>query len=256
MRWMSKVFTSHQNCAGACERFPEYEAFYRYCQWHDLPIDAAPLHHIVQQAVYYDWADAQISYNASPYFSFGADELCDRILPDLVLFHFRNPEKIVNSLFVRNWYHTPLSWDTSTAVPGLQPEHLNNFYYNFVRPTPKGEAYEEWAQLTRIGQIAWYCSQVATSIDRVLANRPEVPRWHIRLEDVDQNYEFYCQMAHAVGLSPILSRRRFLSLKGNVGNAGTVTRGADTWSAEERRDFETQIAPYQEIYERSQSPFA
>ena len=37
--WFAKIFNSHPNWIGTCERFSEFEAFYRYITYYDLPID-------------------------------------------------------------------------------------------------------------------------------------------------------------------------------------------------------------------------
>ena len=36
--WFSKIFNSHSNWIGSCERFADFEAFYRYVSYYNLPI--------------------------------------------------------------------------------------------------------------------------------------------------------------------------------------------------------------------------
>ena len=36
--WISKVFNSHPNWVGSIERFSDFEAFYRFITYYDLPI--------------------------------------------------------------------------------------------------------------------------------------------------------------------------------------------------------------------------
>ena len=37
--WLSKIFNSHPNWIGTGERFADFEAFYRYITYYNLPID-------------------------------------------------------------------------------------------------------------------------------------------------------------------------------------------------------------------------
>ena len=71
--WFAKIFNSHQNWIGSCERFSEFESFYRYITYYDLPINKEGIFKLFLLASKMDMAKFQNTFIASPYLSFGVD---------------------------------------------------------------------------------------------------------------------------------------------------------------------------------------
>ena len=54
--WFSKIFNSHPNWVGTCERFADYEAFYRYICFYNLPISKNGFFNLIELATKRDMA--------------------------------------------------------------------------------------------------------------------------------------------------------------------------------------------------------
>ena len=89
--WFSKIFNSHPNWIGTCERFSDFESFYRYVSYFKLPINKEGFYKLFILASKRDMAKYKNTFIASPYFSFGVEELCNRLNPDYLFFNIRNP---------------------------------------------------------------------------------------------------------------------------------------------------------------------
>ena len=84
--WLAKLFNSHTNWVGVCERFGDYESFYRYISYYNLPIDKEAIFKLFELASKRDMAKYQNTLISSPYFSFGVEELTRRLNPDFLFF--------------------------------------------------------------------------------------------------------------------------------------------------------------------------
>ena len=60
--WFSKIFNSHSNWVGTCERFADYEAFYRYVTYYDLPINKDEFFNLIELSSKRDMAKYQNSF--------------------------------------------------------------------------------------------------------------------------------------------------------------------------------------------------
>ena len=47
--WFAKIFNSHPNLIGTCERFRDFEAFYRYISFYNLSIDKEDFFQLFQR---------------------------------------------------------------------------------------------------------------------------------------------------------------------------------------------------------------
>ena len=84
--WFSKIFNSHPNWIGTCERFADYEAFYRYVSYYDLKINKDGFFNLIELASKRDMAKYQNSFISSPYLSFGVKELTEKLKPNYIFF--------------------------------------------------------------------------------------------------------------------------------------------------------------------------
>ena len=102
--WFAKIFNSHPNWIGTCERFSDFEAFYRYISFYNLPIDKEDIFKLFQLASNRDLAKYQNTLIASPYFAYGVEELFKKLDPNYLIFNLRNPVKSVESFYTKGWY--------------------------------------------------------------------------------------------------------------------------------------------------------
>lgn len=239
MRWYSNVIRAHENATGGCERFKEFEAFYRYVTFNDLPVDMTGFHDLLHKAVDADLQHHDVSVQYSPYFSFGTAALSRLLHPALVVHHLRRPEAVVNSLYSKGWYNGAYPVDDTSKTTGLYPLNVSSFYHNFGRVLPKGSFLEEWKHLTRVGKLAWFYATINDAIREQMSGLDETSKWTVRLEDVDQSFEHYTSLASALQLEPVMSRRRYLRIKGSTSNVGKrTTRKYADWSDVEKSEFE------------------
>jgi len=248
MRWMNKIFIFHDNCNGGCERLRDFESFIRFVDWNKLPIDLSGIYKMLQNSIQTDWKTAGISFLSSPYFSFSINSLVDRLRPDVLFHNLRQPEKVINSMYLKGWYGGEHFWDNKDMAPGLQPYTIDFIHRALGHILPKAEEWEEWLSWTQIGRIAWFYQTTNNAIYNAFREIQGVEKWTIKLEDFDQNYEYYLLLAETFGLKPVLTPEVFYSLKGKMKNRGVKRRSVDDWSRREKNDFETVMARFPDVY--------
>lgn len=248
-QWMTKVFTSHENCCGGCERFTDFDAFFRYVTWNDLPIDMEGFYNLLRKAINWDWNHGDISIQASPDYSFGVELLYKELQPDFLTYQVRKPENVINSIYTKNLYKKELVLSENDNISGPQPLSSPFMHHSFTRILPKGDEKEGWNQQTTIGKITWFYKTMNLETLKGF-KKANLKPWMIKLEDVDQNYEYYRVLAKHFGLNPVLSENDFLSLKDVMVNKNKKRRTYDDWSKEEKEDFERNIKEYYEEYDK------
>lgn len=247
-RWTNKIFTSHQNCNGACERFPDFEAYYRFVTWNKLPIDLSGFYDLLEKASDYDWQNADISIHSSPYFAFGIEELTKKLKPDYLFFHLRKPEDVINSNYLKGWYAGDFLHLEKDKVLGIQPLNLTYLHRNLGRIYPKDDFWDEWTQLTQIGKISWYYTTLNTYLYEKFKKLTNTKQWFFKLSDIDQNYDYYRFLAQKFELSPLLSKKEYLLLKGKMKNKGAKRRNISDWTSQEKKEYERFVDPFMDIY--------
>ena len=186
--WFSKIFNSHPNWIGTCERFADYEAFYRYICYYNLPISKNGFIDLIELSSKRDMAKYQNSFISSPYLSFGIEELTNRLKPNSIFFNIRNPIKTVESLYNKGWYQ---NFNNQKEINSPLIDITDSQYRSFSRIIPKGEYLKEWISLSRIGKITWFWSTVNKTIYDNFNNIQNIDKYYVKLEDVNQNYDIY-----------------------------------------------------------------
>jgi len=248
MRWFARLLDAHQNASGYCERYPFPESFYRYCKWHDLPIEQEGFFQLIDQGIQADWKSSDISFMVSPWFVTPCGDIIRRLKPDLLIFFLRNPKATVNSLYTKGWYDDPLISGQNGNISGLQPDLQDTPHHSFSRLMPRGPDLNPWLKLTRIGKITWYWTQINLTIYKMLQNNPDIPHWILKLEDIGDDYQYYKNLATTLDLKPLLSKWKYNLLRRSVLRGTKHRRNIDGWSETEIRDFQETAAPFQKIY--------
>jgi hypothetical protein len=203
--WFSKIFNSHQNWIGTCERFADYEAFYRYISYYNLPIDKQNFFNLLELSSNRDMAKYQNTFISSPYFGFGVEELYKKLKPNYLIFNIRNPIDSIQSFYQKGWY---LNYnDFINNSPSI--DITNNLYRSFSRIIPKDDYLNEWSKLTRIGKLTWFWTTINKTIYNSFIKIQNVEKLFVKLEDVDQNYEMYEKLSERFNFKKKLKKKSF-----------------------------------------------
>ena len=237
--WFSKIFNSHKNWIGSCERFADYEAFYRYVCYYNLPIYKDQFFKLIELSSNRDMEKYKNSFIASPYLSFGIKELTEKIKKNYIFFNIRNPIFTVESLHKKGWY---LNFDIKKKVKSPLIDISNSLYRSFSRIVPKDEFLDEWLLLTRVGKIAWFWSIANKMIKDDFDKIENTEKIYVRLEDINQNYDLYEILSKRFNFENKMNQNQFYDVINKAPNKGSSDKYLyKSWSDIEKKEFENII---------------
>lgn len=262
-RWLAEIFNAHDRVKGSCETESYAEFFYRYVKWNRLPVDLSGVFNILAAKVLNDWQEADVSVIASPGLSIDLLDVCKNLEVDEIIWAVNNARFTVTSFYNKGWYKEQVCIQDPNLAIGLQPNfrqelkvptrtiipRIKTFYsYKrfFGRIIPRGDFFYTWKELTRVGKIAWYYNMHNLKIYEQLKTIDPNRIWIFRLEQADQNYDYYLKMAKRFNLKPILTRNKFLGIKRRVINPKENLQ--KEWELKECEEFEIYSKEFQEIY--------
>jgi hypothetical protein len=246
-RWLCDIVENHDRTYAVTERDTTAEAFWRYVKYNELPIDTDGIVKLLKQRIAADWLENDTTLIFSPYFSHGFLELYRDLSPDKIIFGFAKPEFVVQSIFNKGVFEEDYSRRNTDLALGYQPEFANQWSHLFGRIVPRGESYQAWQGLTRVGKIAWWVNRINIDIYKQLQDLPDERIVMFDLSQADQNYEYYLDLARLLDLSPLMSEERFLSLKKLTVKKSDNVKHA--WSETERAEFDSHIEEWQNVYD-------
>ena len=233
--WFSKIFNSHSNWVGSSERFADYEAFYRYVTYYNLPVQKDNFFKLLELSAKRDMAIYNNSFITSPYLSFGVKEIIEKLYPDTIFFNIRNPIKTIESFHKKGWY---LHLDKELKINSPMFDITTDQYRSFSRIIPKNEFIDEWKTLSRIGKIAWYWCIANKAIFDDFNKINNIKKYLIKLEDVDQNYNNYQKISEIFNFKEILVKKKFLNIINKASNKGSVDKHLyKDWNDKEKKDY-------------------
>ena len=237
--WFSKIFNSHSNWIGTCERFAEYEAFYRYMCYYDLPIYKDGFYNLIELSSKRDMAKHQNSFISSPYLSLGVEELTKKLKPNFIFFNIRDPIQTVESLYNKGWY---LNFDNQKEINSPLIDISDSQYRSFSRIIPKGDFLKEWLSLTRIGKITWFWSMVNKAIYNDFYKLQNIEKFFIKLEDVNQNYNIYEKLSKKFNFENKMTESQFYKVLNKASNNDTnLIHVYKNWTNLEKKEFDNII---------------
>lgn len=246
--WLCDIFNEHANATGITERNVEEEAYYRFITYNKLPIDTAGNIALIKHGILEDWERGDIALVFSPYFSHGMLELDHALSPSRIIFAVGDPEFTVQSIYNKGFFSQYYLRDRDDLTLGFQPAFSGSWSQYFGRIVPNGEEYRDWKKLTRIGQISWWGNRINVDIWRQLSQLPREKISIFNLQEADQNYDWYLRTAKEFGLTSILSRKVFLSIKGR--RVRPEHNVHHEWSVAERNEFEQQTKEWKKLHEK------
>ena len=247
MNWFSKLFNSHKNWIGSAERFADYEAFYRFITYYKLPISKVGFFDLLKLSYKRDMALFQNSFISSPYWSVGVNEVTNKLKPDCIFFNIRNPINTIESFYGKGWY---LHSNENKDINSPNIEISESLYRSFSRIIPNDDYHNEWKSLTRIGKIAWYWCTINKFIYSDFKNINNIKKYNIKLEDVDQNYEFYEKISEKFDLKTKMKKNKFLDVINKAPNkSGNLKYFYKDWNQNEKNEFEKIIDNFFPHYE-------
>ena len=234
--WFSKIFNSHSNWIGTCERFSQYESFYRYMCYYNLPIYKDGFIKLIDLSSKRDMAKHQNSFISSPYLSFGVKELTDKLKPDYIFFNIRNPIQTVESFYNKGWYK---NFDNQKEINSPLIDISESQYRSFSRIVPKSKYLKEWLSLTRIGKITWFWATINKAIYLDFNKIQNVNKFFVRLEDINQNYTFYEKLSKKFNFENKMTENQFYNVLNKAPNNDTnLNYTYKNWTNLEKKEFE------------------
>ena len=249
--WFSKIFNSHSNWVGTCERFAEYEAFYRYVCYYNLPVYKEGFINLIELSSKRDMAKYKNSFISSPYFSFGVEELTNKLKPNYIFFNIRNPIQSVESLYKKGWYS---NFENIKKIKSPLIDISDSQYRSFSRVVPNNEFLEEWLTLSRIGKITWFWSTANKAIYDNFNNIKNVKKFFVKLEDINQNYNFYEKLSKNFMFENTMSKNQFYNVINKSSNNDTNVKYVyKDWNDLEKKEFEKVINNVFPFYDKIQT---
>ena len=233
--WFSKIFNSHPNWIGTCERFADYEAFYRYICYYNLPVSKEGFYNLLTLSSNKDMSEYQNSLIASPYISFGLTELLENLNVDYVFFNIRNPINTVEDFFTKGWYQNSEYLDLDSPLI----DFTESQYHSFSRIIPQDDFKDEWKSLTRIGKISWFWSIINNRLYLDFDKIKDKEKFYVKLEDIDKNYNIYENLCTKFLFKNKMTKKKFNKVIYKAGNKGEdiIYRYKD-WNKLEKKEFD------------------
>ena len=225
---------------GVCawhESNPFNESFHRYCQWHGLPVDDLGFMAIKRREIESAWLAGMTFFEASAYLSLSIEKIFCTFGSRFILIT-RNPVDTVNSLWVKGWYQT--DYRKQDCEPALGYHDIGQPHHFFSRLTPRGDEFEGWQSLSRIGKLGWFWSTLHRLILDQLQRLPASNRTIIKLEELD--YEGYLRLAQFACVKSCLSKEVFLEIAGARPGSLWARHELSQWSRRELEEFTAEVS--------------
>lgn len=240
--FIARLVEEEPEVAAVHERDPLLQAFHRYCKWYDLPVDDEGFLQAMEAEIRRDLARYRYSFESSPTLALSITELDARFAPKFVLL-VRNPFDVVKSYLHKGWYAAPIVQKRPDLALGYQ--RSRRFQHFLGRVVPRGEQFEAWNRLSRVGKLAWYWAALNAAVLRKAEHIPP-DRWRVyRIEEFD--YARYLEFAAYIGFTPHLTKKTFDRIRASRPGAQRRMPPA-VWSRQEWREFTEQVAPLAERF--------
>ncbi len=257
-RWLTKIFTEHQNeFNGGTERDVLRESFYHYCNYYKLKIDDAPFFYQLKSQILEDWRNSDSSIICSPYFTFGLKKIIKELKPDYLILSLNEPFFTANSFYNKGMFKNTLISSKNCEITGLQQYYNNDISHYFGRVTPVGKNFKAWYKKSSRLKIAWYMNTTIKSIYSQIKNEKI---YLFNLKKADQNYKFYLNLRNIFKIKKKLSKSDFMKIKKKSLLRGSNdnkfnNKNINSWKNKEIKSFSKIANFYFKLYKKPEKYF-
>lgn len=241
--FLHQLMSEESFVASSHERNPDNEAFQRYCKWHGLPVDDEGFLAAKEREIRGDLEGHEFSFEASPFLSFSIKELYQRFDARFLVL-VRRPDRVVTSFVHKGFYRRPYFVKNADLALGYQDQSPEQFHTFFARLAPRGEEFEAWNRMTRVGKVAWFWRAVNERILDQLEAIPDASYRLTRIEELD--FSKYRETSEFFGFRSTVGQQDFDALRASKPHAFWRKRNVDQWSEQEVAEFERQVGPLAE----------
>lgn len=232
-KFLAQAFARDPEVASHHERHAFSDTFHRYCRWYGIDVDEAGFIETKRQAIDWDLSAHRFSFEASGFLSLSL-ECLHRAFDARFVIMVRRPDKVVASYLRKGWYENEAVVTNPSLPPTMQ--NVSASHHFLGRTLPKGDEFERWRGLTRVGKIAWYWSRLNREL---LAQADALPSDATRLQKLETlNYEAFCALRSFLGAPANVTCQMFDNVRRRRPNASYGMRTVSDWNEQEQREFE------------------
>ncbi len=234
-KFLAQALERDPEIASHHERHPFSDTFHRYCRWYGVDVDEAGFIAAKRRGIEGDLSTHRFSFEASGFLSLSLASL-HRAFDARFVIMVRRPDRVVASYLRKGWYENEPILDDPSQPPSMQRVALPHHFLG--RTMPRGDEFERWRKLTRVGKIAWYWSRLNREL---LAQAAELPDEATRLQKLENlNYESFCDLRAFLGAPANVTADTFAEVRRKRPNASYGMRTVYDWNEDERREFESE----------------
>lgn len=235
-KFLAEVFERDPSIASHHERHAFSDTFHRYCRWYGIDVDDAGFLATKRSAIEHDLRGHRFSFEASAFLSFSLDVLHEKLGANIVAM-IRRPDKVVASYLRKGWYASEPVVDDPGKPPTMQDVSMPHHFLG--RTMPRGDEFERWSKMTRVGKLAWYWSR----LNRALLEQAEkLPDGAVRFQKLEElDYPRFREVVEFLGAPANVTDVEFAIVRGRKPNASQVMRTPHVWTEQERDEFEAEV---------------
>ena len=126
-----------------------------------------------------------------------------------------------------------------------------NLKRSFSRIIPNNDYFNEWIKLTTIGKITWFWATNNKAIMENFNKIQNIEKFIFKLEDIDQNYDFYQILSSKFNFSNIMNKKNFNNIIYKAPNRGPTDKYRyKDWNDLEKKEFQIVIDKIFPNYEK------
>ena len=234
-KFLAQVFARDPATASHHERHPFNDTFHRYCRWYGLDVDEAGFLAAKRRGIEWDLSTHAFSFEASAFLSLSLASLYRAFDAKFVIM-VRRPDRVVASYLRKGWYENEAVVTDASRPPTMQDVAMPHHFLG--RTMPRGEEFDRWRKLTRVGKIAWYWSRLNRELLAQAQALPDEVTRIQKLEDLD--YETFRELGAFLGAPDNVTAETFAQVRHRRPNASYGMRTVHDWDEDERREFEAE----------------
>lgn len=235
-RWLSRLINEQRDWVGTCERFGEYEFYYRWCCYNNVNASfIKDFEKYLYMSIVEDCLRSGNSFVASPCFNFGLNQIFANTNPDKIIWQIRDPIQVIESFVTKNWYRLRKSSNTHKYDFDVSLKS------NFSQLLPKNkEEYEWFVKLTRVGKIGWFWSIQNREIMKMVNIHKEKVLL-AELSELNTNSNAYNNILKELSISEKKSNNylKFIRQLKTDNSGRNAIHPFTEWSSQEKRELET-----------------